>query len=286
MRGKAAPLIATILVAFIIADNRPSVKHFRSVFEKIFRNKKDAPDFESAFRIFYLLILPSFFSLLCPLGEDAAAVILAVQPVFAGELRRAQVAAALFEVVVQPQNAALLLQFFPDLVEPRRVFVRADGEGGTEVRIAALLRRAGCAGKAQHKAGAAARAALRLPFQPLCGGKELGGVVVAVEAVRPAHFAQQAQLLRLAVRVLGGVGDVGVIVKYGDAELFFQLLDAAGGTRPAAAVQQQARPCGRGVHLRAHHLVEIRLVHAPIVAQNRGKGNAFSLYTIKILYQI
>lgn len=223
---------------------------------------------------------------LCPIGEDTAAVILAVQPVFSGELRRAQVAAALFEVVVQPQNAALLLQFFPDLVEPRRVFVRADGEGGTEVRIAALLRRAGCAGKAQHKAGAAARAALRLPFQPLCGGKELGGVVVAVEAVRPARFVQQAQLLRLAVRVLGGVCDIGIIVKYGDAELFFQLLDAAGGTRPAAAVQQQARPVRRGLHLRAHHLVEIRPVHAPIVAQNRRKGNAFSLCTIKILYQI
>ena len=186
-----------------------------------------------------------------------------------GKLHRAEVAVLLFEVVGQPFYAVLCGKALPEFVEPDGIFVRADREGGAEPTKTALLCGAGGILQPQLITFVAARAALALPFQPLCRGKKFGGGIVAVQKICPTRFLQKADLLPFALFVLGGVGDVGVIIEHRDGECFLQRFQTARRARPAAAVQKERRAFGQILHKCEHFAVAIGRVHAFIIKQMR-----------------
>ena len=189
------------------------------------------------------------------------------------KFHRAQITVLFFEIGKEPLHAVFFRGACTDLVEPRGIFVRTDGKGGTKPRKALLFRGAGGAVQAEFITFVTARAALALPFQAPRRGKKFGGFVIAVEQIRPARFAQQAYLLPFSLFILGGVGYIRIIIEYGDGKGIFEQLQTARGAGAAATVQQQRRALGDTLHDLQHLFVAIDPVHGGIVAQTGKKRN-------------
>lgn len=213
------------------------------------------------------LFLP--FRVFCPIGIDTAAVILAVQVMLLGERDGAKISVLLFEIVGQPFYAVLPGEAPTDFVEPGGVLMGADGQRRTKPPEAALRGGAGGIFQAQLIARVTARAALALPFQPLCGGEKFGGIIIAVQKIRPTRLAQKTDLFPFALFILGEVGDVGIIIEHGDGEGILQRFQTARRARPAAAMQQEGCSARYCLHEREHFTVAVNFVHGPIIMQKQ-----------------
>ena len=161
--------------------------------------------------------------------------------------------------------------------------MRADRKGGTKPTTAVFLRGDRGAFQAELVALETSCAPFPFPFQALRGGEKLFGRIVAVQKIRPTRFGKQSELFALAFFVLGGVGDIRVIIEYGDGKFVFERFETARRARPAAAVQKEPVSLPRFRHELFHFLIEIGLVHAAIVPQTRQKYKGERLFG-KILY--
>ena len=127
----------------------------------------------------------------------------------------------LFEIGRKIPYAVLLRGALPPLVQPIRVFVRAERQRRAKPSKAVCFGNFRRLAKAQSVTNVTALAPFRLLFQPANGVGKRRFVVVAIDKVRPARFLQETDLFRFALGVLFIVVDIGVVIQHSDGKMIF-----------------------------------------------------------------
>ena len=221
--------------------------------------------------------------LLCPAAGrcggavNTAAIILPVQLIFAAVGNALGITAFFLEIAGQERNTLLAAHPPADLVEPLRVFVRADGQRGAEIIISARRSRPGRSAQAQLIAAAAALTRLGVVLVAAGDRGKLFRLVGALQqgdrCLQRQLRQQTAQLLQ-PERILPAGGNIGVIKIGRGIKCLAQVRKAIAAAGGAARLDQQARAFffgGKGQQQGVQLLV---IVFAPSTAPLRVDSRA------------